>query len=120
MRCHRKWCDRGLGGNAGPGGGRSGLGRKPRLGRLLEQSRSKDAGSFSGNALLGSPGELFFWSSRAQSEVDLVVQQGSGLRAFEIKWSPRRFSGRAFREAYSVDVEPMHTDNPFAVDCFNS
>lgn len=72
------------------------------------------------NALLGSPAELFFWRSRAQSEVDLVVQQGSGLRAFEIKWSLRRVSGRAFREAYGVDVEPVHSDNPFAVDCFNS
>jgi hypothetical protein len=50
----------------------------------------------------------------------LVVQQGSGLRAFEIKWSLRRVSGRAFREAYGVDVEPVHSDNPLAVDCFNS
>jgi predicted AAA+ superfamily ATPase len=51
------------------------------------------------NALLGSPAELFFWRSRAQSEVDLVVKQGNGLRAFEVKWSPRRVSGRAFRDA---------------------
>ncbi|MEI7733485.1 MAG: DUF4143 domain-containing protein [Verrucomicrobiota bacterium] len=27
------------------------------------------------NALLGSPAELFFWRTRAQSEVDLVVKQ---------------------------------------------
>ena len=67
------------------------------------------------NALLGAPAELFFWRTRAQSEVDLVVKQGDRLRAFEIKWSPRRVSGRAFREAYGVEVEPVHSDNPFAV-----
>lgn len=68
------------------------------------------------NALLGAPAELFFWRTRAQSEVDLVVKQGGTLRAFEIKWSPRRVSGRAFREAYGVEVEPVHADNPWAAD----
>jgi uncharacterized protein len=68
------------------------------------------------NALLGSPAELFFWRTRAQSEVDLVVKQGSGLRAFEVKWSPCRVSSRAFRDAYGVEVEPIRSDNPFAVD----
>ena len=72
------------------------------------------------NALLGSPAELFFWRSRAQSEVDLVVKQAGGLRAFEIKWSPRRVSGRAFRDAYGVEVNPIHSDNPFAVDVFET
>jgi len=70
------------------------------------------------NALLGSPADLFFWRSRAQSEVDLVVKQGNGLRAFDVKWSPRRVSGRAFRDAYAVDVEPIRPDNPFAADLF--
>ena len=68
------------------------------------------------NALLGSPAELFFWRTRAQSEVDLVVKQGDALRAFEIKWSPRRVSGRAFRDAYGVDVEPIGPDDPFVPD----
>jgi len=68
------------------------------------------------NALLGSPGELFFWRTRAQSEVDLVVKQASGLRAFEVKWSPRRVSGRAFRDAYGVAVEPVGPENPFVLD----
>jgi uncharacterized protein len=68
------------------------------------------------NALLGSPAELFFWRTRAQSEVDLVVKQASGLRAFEVKWSPRRVAGRAFREAYGVAVEPIRPDKPFAMD----
>lgn len=70
------------------------------------------------NALLGSPAELFFWRTRAQSEVDLVVKQDSRLRAFEVKWSPRRHSGRAFRDAYGVDIEPIRADNPFGTDVF--
>ncbi len=72
------------------------------------------------NALLGSPAELFFWRTRAQSEVDLVVKQGNGLQAFEIKWSPRRVSGRAFRDAYGVEVQPIRSDNPFAVGTFKT
>jgi len=68
------------------------------------------------NALLGSPAELFFWRTRAQSEVDLVMKQGSSLRAFEIKWSPRRTPARAFRDAYGVDVELISPDNPLAVE----
>lgn len=70
------------------------------------------------NALLGSPAELFFWRTRAQSEVDLVVKQGTGLSAFEIKWSPRRGSGRAFRDAYGVEVEPVHPGNPLMANSF--
>jgi hypothetical protein len=65
------------------------------------------------NVLLGSPAELHFWRSRAKSEVDLVVKQGSALRAFQIKWSPRRVSGRAFRDAYGVDVGLLSSDDPF-------
>ena len=65
------------------------------------------------NALLGAPAELFFWRTRAQSEVDLVVQQAGGLRVFEVKWSPHRRSGRAFRDAYRVEVEPIRPDDPF-------
>ena len=70
------------------------------------------------NVLLGSPAELFFWRTRAQSEVDLVVKQTEVLRAFEIKWSPHRVSGRAFHNAYDVEVETIHSDNPFVPDIF--
>ena len=68
------------------------------------------------NALLGSPCELFFWRSRTQAEVDLVVKGERGLRAFEIKWNPRRAGSAAFRAAYGVDVEPLGPDNPFVAD----
>lgn len=70
------------------------------------------------NALLGAPAELYFWRSRAQSEVDLVVKLGGRLRAFEIKWSARKVAGRAFRDAYGVEVEPIYSTNPFAADVF--
>ena len=72
------------------------------------------------NSLLGSPAELFFWRTQAQSEVDLVVKQGNSLQAFDIKWSPHRVSGQAFRDAYGVEVEPIRSDNPFAVDIFKT
>ena len=72
------------------------------------------------NVLLGSPAELFFWRSRAKSEVDLVVKQGSALRAFQIKWSSRRVSGRAFRDAYGVDVELLSSDDPFVADALGA
>jgi uncharacterized protein len=65
------------------------------------------------NALLGLPCELFFWRSRTQAEVDLVIKAESGLRAFEIKWNPRRRSGSAFRRAYGVTVERISPANPF-------
>ena len=68
------------------------------------------------NALLGTPAELFFWRSRAQSEVDLVVKQGDRLRGFEIKWSGRPAAGRAFRDAYGVTVEKIGPENPFAAE----
>ena len=91
---------------------------RPDIGALWENWVIAEAAKR--NALLGSPAELFFWRTRAQSEVDLVVKQGDGLQAFEIKWSPGRVSGRAFRDAYGVEVEPIRSDNPFAVDIFQT
>jgi len=72
------------------------------------------------NVLLGSPCELFFWRSRTQAEVDLVVKGESGLRAFEIKWNPRRAGSAAFRSAYGVDVELIGPDDPFVADLLHS
>ncbi len=68
------------------------------------------------NALFGSPAELFFWRTRTQAEVDLVVKQGAMLRAYEIKWSSRRVSGRAFHDTYGTNVEAIRPDNPFMAD----
>lgn len=56
---------------------------------------------------------LYFWRSRAGSEVDLVVKDGKNFRAFEIKWSPRRKAGiRAFTDRYGVDVELITSNFP--------
>jgi predicted AAA+ superfamily ATPase len=87
---------------------------RPDIGALWENWVIAEAAKR--NALLGSPAELLFWRTRAQSEVDLVVKQGSGLRAFEIKWSARRAGIRAFRDAYDVEVEPIRPDNPFVAE----
>ena len=65
------------------------------------------------NLLRGCGSELFFWRSRAQSEVDLVVKAGDSLRAFEIKWRRSRHATRAFSALYKVDVEMMDSSNPF-------
>lgn len=65
------------------------------------------------NLLHGAPSELFFWRSRTQAEVDLVVKTGDRLRAFEIKWQPRPSVARAFRTQYGVDVELIEPGNPF-------
>jgi hypothetical protein len=89
---------------------------RPDIGALWENWVIAEAAKR--NALLGSPAELFFWRTRAQSEVDLVVKQGNALRAFEVTWSSRRVSGRAFRDAYGVEVEPIRSEDPFAVDIF--
>jgi hypothetical protein len=48
--------------------------------------------------------------------VDLVIREGERLRAFELKWSGRRGSGRAFRDAYGVAVETLVPENPFVAD----
>ena len=91
---------------------------RPDIGALWENWAVAEVAK--SNVLAGSPARLHFWRTRAQSEVDLVVQQGDRLRAFEIKWTPRRAAHRAFREAYGVDVEPLQPGNPFAADLFRS
>jgi len=87
---------------------------RPDIGALWENWVIAEAAKR--NALLGSPAQLFFWRTRAQSEVDLVVKQDENLRACEIKWSAGRSAGRAFRDAYGVTVERIHPDDPFAFD----
>ncbi len=84
---------------------------RPDIGALWENWVIAEAAKR--NALLGSPAELRFWRTRAQSEVDLVVRQGDRLRAFDIKWSARRALGRAFHDAYGVEVEPIRPQDPF-------
>lgn len=56
---------------------------------------------------------LYFWRSRAGSEVDLVIKDGQRIKAFEIKWSARRRRGiRAFRDSYGIDVKLLTASFP--------
>jgi len=72
------------------------------------------------NLLRGNAGELFFWRSRAQSEVDLVIKTASRLRAFEIKWRARHNRGRAFKALYGVEVGLIGPSDPFVGQCFET
>ena len=73
------------------------------------------------NQLRGSLCDLFFWRSRAQSEVDLVIKTGDRLRAFEIKWQAKRArANRAFKSVYGVDIEFITPDKPFVASCLDT
>ena len=87
---------------------------RPDIGSLWENWVVAEAAKR--NASLGGASDLYFWRSRAQSEVDLVVRTGDRLRAFDIKWKGRRMAGRAFRAMYGVDVERLDAENPFVAD----
>jgi len=65
------------------------------------------------NLLAGCPCELFFWRSRAQSEVDLIIKTRDQLQAFEVKWRPRRLATRAFRSMYGIEVKLIDATDPF-------
>jgi predicted AAA+ superfamily ATPase len=76
---------------------------RPDIGALWESWVIAEAAKH--NLLRGCPSELFFWRSRAQSEVDLVIKTGDLIQAFEIKWQPKRVANRAFSSTYAVDVQ---------------
>jgi len=66
------------------------------------------------NLLEGNQSMLYFWRSRAQSEVDLVIKTGDRLQAFEIKWKSKPCPTRAFNAMYGVEVATIDSSNPFA------
>ena len=68
---------------------------------------------FKRNLLEEQPLDLFFWRTKRQSEVDLVVKAEGQLRAFEIKWAPRKRPTKAFTQRYGVPVETLSPENPF-------
>jgi predicted AAA+ superfamily ATPase len=82
---------------------------RPDIGKLWENWVIAEVAK--NNVLRGSQAELYFWRTRAQSEVDLVVKRGGKLRAYEIKWSSRRTGGRAFADAYQIAVETVTPDH---------
>ena len=76
---------------------------RPDIGMLWENWVIAEAAKH--NLLEGGASELFFWRSRAQSEVDLIVKTGDHIQAFEIKWQPNRPATRAFTTMYGVEVQ---------------
>lgn len=82
---------------------------RPDIGPLWENWVIAEAAKH--NLLRGCPGELFFWRSRARSEVDLVVKTGDEVQAYEIKWRPRSFAPRAFAAMYGVEVRLVTSDD---------
>lgn len=72
------------------------------------------------NIQTGAKRSLYFWRSRAGSEVDLVVKDGEKIRAFEIKWLSYRKAGiRAFTDRYGVDVKVITSNFPI-ISCFGN
>jgi predicted AAA+ superfamily ATPase len=84
---------------------------RPDIGALWENWVIAEAAKH--NRLRGAASELFFWRSRAQSEVDLVVRTGGSLSAFEVKWRSRRPAGRAFQARHGIAVQSINSENPF-------
>jgi uncharacterized protein len=82
---------------------------RPDIGQLWENWVIAEAAKH--NLLRGGQSDLFFWRSRAQSEVDLVIRTGDSLKAFEIKWRPKRIATRAFTATYGVEVDLITPDN---------
>lgn len=87
---------------------------RPDIGKLWENWAIAEVAKH--NVLRGAPAELYFWRTRAQSEVDLVVCRNGQPKAFEIKWSSRRRGGRAFSDAYHVPVETLTPERVLMLD----
>jgi uncharacterized protein len=83
---------------------------RPDIGALWENWVIAEVAKY--NLLRGGSSDLFFWRTRAQSEVDLVIKTGDRLRAYEIKWQRKRPVSRAFSAQYGVDVQLIAADDP--------
>ncbi len=58
------------------------------------------------NVQSGSKKNLYFWRTRAGSEVDLIIKEDDQLKAYEIKWADKAYrSKKAFYNAYKIEVE---------------
>lgn len=59
----------------------------------------------------------FFWRTKQQQEVDLVEESANGLKAFEIKWNPKKAAEplpRTFTNAYpSAETSGISPGNVF-------
>lgn len=66
------------------------------------------------NLLTDQMDSLYFWRTRSQSEVDLVVKSQEKLAAYKIKWNKAAKPMRAFEEQYKTPVITLTPANPFA------
>ncbi len=59
----------------------------------------------------------FFWRTKQQQEVDLVEESVAGLKAFEVKWNPKKAAGplpKTFKNTYpSAAMFGVSPDNVF-------
>ena len=65
------------------------------------------------NLLQGNFNRLFFWRTRAGSEIDLIINNitTGKLKALEIKWSPTKLRIKAFAAKYHIPVNIIHKEN---------
>ncbi|OGH72119.1 MAG: hypothetical protein A2921_00560 [Candidatus Magasanikbacteria bacterium RIFCSPLOWO2_01_FULL_43_20b] len=68
------------------------------------------------NLLFGRKRNLFFWRSKAKSEVDMIVKEGGRISAYEIKWKKQNINTRAFENQYRVKVKIIDSSNPLFID----
>jgi hypothetical protein len=64
------------------------------------------------NLLTGQKRNLYFWRSRAHSEVDLVVKEGEKISAYEIKWKKQKINKGAFESLYKTKVSLIDSSRP--------
>ncbi|HBC89184.1 MAG TPA: ATPase [Lentisphaeria bacterium] len=84
---------------------------RPDIGRLWENWVIAEAAKW--NLLTGNAAEMFFWRSRSQAEIDLIIRRNGKMRAFEIKWGTGKVRGHAFKDAYGIEPEILNPGNPF-------
>lgn len=56
------------------------------------------------NLLEGQRYNLYFWRTRDNSEVDLVIKGNEIFKAYEIKWTKTKTFGRSFTNRYNIPV----------------
>ncbi|MBI2459767.1 MAG: ATP-binding protein [Parcubacteria group bacterium] len=68
------------------------------------------------NLLYGQKKNLYFWRSRAKSEVDLIIKEGEKISAYEIKWKKQKINKRAFENQYKVKVQLIDSSDPLFIE----
>lgn len=60
------------------------------------------------NLLTGQKNNLYFWRSKAGSEVDLLIKKSDLIKAYEIKWQKKFSNQKAFYKKYGLKVEVIN------------